>query len=218
LPRAIGQNIPELHVHLSGQSTIERVKESLAQHGRGFAIGPTREKDRFAYKCNINLGRSFLSKRDYKVEIGDFPGEDTAAFVAKHGPWLHTTEFFKWTMDSDTVVFVIDCSRVWGSPIINMLAPTVSWKPGRDYSVENVVFISSAIRAAWQQLAKYSKVSRESPRRRSIALAFTKLEKFFTWDAIMDELPVPAPSIPLRVEVRGMVAEDELQISPMDVS
>ena len=137
-------------MHLSGQFTIERVNESLAQLGRGIAIGPTREKDRFGYQCNITLGRSFLSKRDYKVEIGDFPGEDTAAFVAKHGPWLHTTEFFKWTMDSDTVVFVIDCSRVCGGPIINMLSPKISWEAGRNYSTENVAFLSSAIRAAWQ--------------------------------------------------------------------
>jgi GTPase SAR1 family protein len=93
-----------------GKSTIERVNEGLALLRQKKALGPTGDQTRFGFRGDLELGRAFNRKK-YKIEFGDFPGEDTIKYLNDHGPWLHNTEFFSWVMESDAMIFVIDLGR-----------------------------------------------------------------------------------------------------------
>jgi len=144
----------------SGESTINRVNELLAQLQMGRALGPTEDQDRFAFRSELKSGR-FPFSRMYKVEFGDFPGSDSVAYLQKYGPWLHTTEFFKWVVEADALVFVVDVAEFYRDQ-------------GRQTAY--VAEMSSAIRAAWQHYVEANKEQRARCRRVRVVLVFTKAD------------------------------------------
>jgi len=150
-----------IEVEVKGQSTIERVNEDLAKLKKGIALGPTKDQDIFAYRTNITIGNIF--KRSYKVEFGDFPGDDSIEYIKKYGPWLHKTEFFKWIAEADAIIFIVDIGKY-----------LLSIQKGNSYSAEMV----SAIRAAWQHIldTKSASESTSRIRRRPILIAFNKAD------------------------------------------
>jgi len=157
-----------IDAQLRGTKTIERVNEFLALLKQGKALPPTKDQDKFAYTANIysailRIGKTWWSfGRRYKVEIGDFPGENTKDYVTKYGKWLHTTDFFKWTMEAEAIVFVIDLGKY------------VNPADQRKYIAD----MTSAIRAAWQHIVEYDDARREDPKKRTIILVFTKVDVF----------------------------------------
>jgi hypothetical protein len=118
-----------------GQSTIERVNSDLERLELGRSLEPTTDQDLFAYRADV-VRKEFLLPRTYKVEVGDFPGEDSIAFTEAFGDWFHQTPYFRWAMEADAFIFVVDLERV------------VDSSSSREY----VARISKAIRAAWQRL------------------------------------------------------------------
>lgn len=127
---------------------------------QGKALGPTTDQDLFAYRTNIEIKR-FPLPQIYKVEFGDFPGEDSKDFSAKYGEWLHTTPFFKWANDADAYVFVIDLGMYF-KKIENR----------KTYVAE----ISAALRAAWQHILEHNSDAEKKVHHRPIVLAFTKAD------------------------------------------
>ncbi|MGA9351028.1 MAG: GTPase domain-containing protein [Anaerolineae bacterium] len=142
-----------------GQSTIERVNADLAKLERGEALGPTTDQDLFAYRTEIEIVRWFLPQT-YKVEFGDFPGDDSKEYVLQYGPWLHTSPFFKWVSEADTLVFIVDLGKY---------LEQVYWKD-RTYVAE----MSAALRAAWQNYVDI--VGVRATQRTPVVLAFTKAD------------------------------------------
>lgn len=147
--------ISNLKMTIRGSKTIERINEYTELLEEGVAIGPTKDQDRFSFRADIQVGQGFFIK-NYIVEFGDFPGDDSENYIKKYGPWLHNTEFFKWVMDADALVFVIDIGRY------------VSDK--RTY----VIMINGALRASWQHLTDVSNHQSYQVKRRPVIIAFTK--------------------------------------------
>lgn len=146
-----------------GIKTIERVNADLERLKKGLALGPTQDQDRFSFRADIQMGRGLFSK-NYKTEFGDFPGHDSETYSEKYGPWLHTTEFFKWAADSDAIIFVVDLGR-YLSEI----------SEGR---TEYIAKISSAFRAAWQNFLDINEDRQKKVRRHPVILVFTKADLF----------------------------------------
>jgi GTPase SAR1 family protein len=146
-----------------GESTIERVNEDLERLELGRSVGPTTDQDLFAYRADIVRKASFpLFSRTYKVEIGDFPGEDSERFAIEFGDWIHRTPYFKWAMEADAFILVVDIARV--------IEPIV----GTEYTAR----ISKAIRAAWQRLEENHLEGKRALQSKRVVLVFTKADLF----------------------------------------
>lgn len=154
------QRIEELRVLPRGTSVIERVNRDLNLLETGRALGPTTDQDRFAYRADITVAK-FPFLRTYKVEFGDFPGQDSEMYALRYGPWLHTTEFFKWVAECDALVFVVDLARYLARP---------------ERKQEYVASVSTAIRAAWQHFLDANEHRASRVRRQPLVLAFTKAD------------------------------------------
>jgi len=154
--RIIVQAIPR------GTKTIERINDCLEKLQKGRSIGPTRDQDRFGFKGDITYGK-YPFTRTYKVEFGDFPGDNSEEYMTKYGPWLHNTEFFKWVMSSDAIIFVIDIGRY--------LAPD-------ENRLKYVAQISGALRAAWQHYLDSNDDRKDEVRKHPLILVFTKADLF----------------------------------------
>ena len=145
-----------------GAKSIERINKSLEILRKGRALGPTKDQDRFAFRTDITVKHGYFP-RTYKVEFGDFPGEDSADYSNKYGSWLHNTEYFKWVVDSDAIIFVIDLAQY----LVNS-----------DERQNYVGQISSALRAAWQNFSDLNEHNINDLKKFPIILAFTKADLF----------------------------------------
>jgi len=142
-----------------GESTIERINSDLEKLELGKSLGPTKDQDLFAYRADV-IREGFPFSRSYKVEIGDFPGEDSIAFTENYGDWFHQTPYFRWVMEADAFIFVVDLAHA--------LNPVSS----REYSAR----ISSAVRAAWQRLQENHFQGERTAFLKPVALVFMKAD------------------------------------------
>jgi GTPase SAR1 family protein len=136
-----------------GEETIERINDNIARLQTRREILPTTDQDVFAYRADV------LSARRYKLEIGDFPGEDTIKFAEQYGGWLHSTPYFKWAVSADAFIFVIDFG--------------VLLKPSPE---EEVARHERAFRAAWQRLREQHLDGTADLSAKSVTLVFTKVD------------------------------------------
>jgi GTPase SAR1 family protein len=150
-----------------GKETIEKINEDISKINMGKTLGPTNAQDIFNYRVNIEIGKSFYRK-SYKFEIGDFPGDNSYEYYKKFGPWLHNTPFFRWVMESDVFVFIIDCAKI----IIK--------------NEDNKAEITKAIRAGWQHILDYHFESRRKLQSRKVLLVFTKADLLIAKEIIND--------------------------------
>lgn len=146
-----------ISINPRGQETINRVNDDIAKLNMGKSIGPTTDQDLFAYRANI-IFKDFIFKRYYKIEIGDFPGEDSKLFEEKYGNRLHETPYFKWFIEADVFLFIIDIGEY------------IKPKKRKEY----IELISKAMRAAWQTLLEYHTDGRKAIHRKKLILLFTK--------------------------------------------
>jgi len=121
----------------------------LAKLELGKTLGPTTDQDLFAYRIDIIRGKIF--KQRYKVEIGDFPGEDSQKLTEQFGDWFHETPYFKWAMEADAFVFIIDVAEIFNE----------------DSAKQYAARIAQAIRAAWQRLSEYHLEGNKNRRQKS---------------------------------------------------
>ena len=163
--------IPSIRAIPRGSKTIDKVNEHLETFKNGRALGPTKDQDIFSFRADIKLKRYILT-RTYKVEFGDFPGEDSDEYALKYGPHLHSTEFFKWVVESDAIIFVVD------------LAPYLT---ARDEArIAYIAQISSAMRIAWEHFLDSNVHQINSVKKHPLVLAFTKADLFDIDEDIQD--------------------------------
>ena len=141
-----------------GDETIQRINANMEQLELGRPVLPTRDQDVFAYRADI-FAKSILFDRRYKLEIGDFPGEDTVAFSERYGDWLHQTEYFAWATAADAFIFVLDT----GCILV-------------DVSGEYAARQKRAFRAALQTLQEHYVDGPTDLRRRPLMLVFAKAD------------------------------------------
>lgn len=152
-----------------GETTIERINRDLELLELGKSLGPTTDQDLFAYRADV-VGGAVVFPAVYKVEIGDFPGEDSAEFAERFSDWFHQTPYFKWVMAADAFIFVVDL----GCVIDN------------DSTHEYVARLSRAVRAAWQRLQENHLQGERSLSWKPVALVFMKADLFGTSRKIDD--------------------------------
>ena len=141
-----------------GEETIARVNSNMESLELGRPIGATRDQDVFAYRAEVKF-QSFPFGRRYKLEIGDFPGENSVEFTEQYGEWLHRTKYFEWAISADAFVFVIDVGKVFDLD-------------GQEYVARQ----KSALRAAWQRIQEFHLDGSSNIRRKPLILAFTKAD------------------------------------------
>ena len=141
-----------------GDETIRRINDNLRSFELQRPVKPTTDQEVFAYRAEVVARASRLQNR-YKLEIGDFPGEDTVAFAEHYGEWLHDTPYFQWAMAADAFVFVID--------VRNVLL---------DSPDEQVAREKSAFRAAWQRLREHHLDGGSNLSEKPLLLVFTKAD------------------------------------------
>lgn len=144
-----------------GDETIKRINANMEQLELGKPLAPTRDQDVFAYRAEVVV-KSILSERRYKLEIGDFPGENTVSFVEEHGDWLHLTRYFEWAISADAFLLAIDVGAVL-----------------QDESGEYVARQKKSFRAAWQRLQEYHLEGASDVTRKPLVLLFTKTDLLF---------------------------------------
>jgi GTPase SAR1 family protein len=173
-----------------GDETIKRINDNLEQLELYRAIKPTTDQDIFAYRAEV-IARRGRFRRRYKLEIGDFPGEDTVAFTEKYGEWLHDTPYFQWASSADAFVFVIDTGRVMV-----------------DESGEYVARQKSAFRAAWQRLQEIHLDGTTNLSAKPLLLVFAKA------DLLLHQLAGPQDIEELAsgelLPLPGLVSEEEI--------
>lgn len=153
------RRIPSISITPRGEETINRVNDDIARLESGEKLGATTDQDIFAYRAEMVTGGSIFSRR-YKIEIGDFPGEDSEELSSKDIQWLHDLPYFKWVLNADAFIFVIDSEKV-----IN----------NKDSKVYRSQLISS-FRAAWHKLKDHHYDGVSELRHKPIVLAFTKAD------------------------------------------
>lgn len=173
---------------LRGASTIDRVTEYVSIMESRRAVGPTTQRTRFPYEANVDISRGILPPRSFKITIADYPGERSEEYFeqaseeqsgVENPNYYETTllanqEFFRWSLECDALVFVIDTAaylidRIPGDGSLD--EPTTS--AGGRYPIH----MHRAITAAWQHLmdARRDGGSKHPPQ---VVLTFTKCDLF----------------------------------------
>ena len=167
----LAKRVLNISVRPRGKETIQRVNEDLAKLEIGERIGPTTDQDLFAYRTDIVKGELF--KQRYKLEIGDFPGEDSQKFTEQFGDWFHETPYFKWAMEADAFIFIID------------IAHLLNEQSAKQYSAK----MTKAIRAAWQFLNEYHFEGNKNLKQKPVLAVFTKSDLFgITPNAVQEDV------------------------------
>lgn len=109
---------------LKGESTIARVNDLMEKKESGIPFGPTDDQTMFAYRTNIRT-RELFFKKEYRVEFGDYPGEYSESLATddyllkgdkKYVSDLKKSEFFKWCLEAQAYIFVVDIYKYLYSP------------------------------------------------------------------------------------------------------
>ncbi|GGK64955.1 TRAFAC clade GTPase domain-containing protein [Amphritea balenae] len=146
---------------LRGDETIKKVNDDIARLQRGEELGPTTDQDLFAYRADMVTGSSIFSRR-YKVEIGDFPGEDSEELASSTDiDWLQKTPFFRWAIEADAFLFVVDASQLISGD-----------KKAIDYTIHTI----NSYRASWQKIKDHYSDGLNDLKSKPITLVFTKID------------------------------------------
>jgi GTPase SAR1 family protein len=169
-----------------GDETIQKINADMEQLELGQPLKPTTDQEVFAYRAEVRP-RSGVFTRNYKLEIGDFPGEDTVAFAEVYGDWLHKTKYFQWAVDSDAFMFIVDTTLVVSSD-------------GTEYVARQ----KRAFRAAWQRLQEHYLDGSRDLSRRPLLLVFAKADAL--WG-----MPIDPDSHKVQYGVEESAAKFKLQ-------
>jgi len=90
-----------------GISTVEQVTKDINNMIRGFWPPPTLPGTVFFYRATATFVAGFF-KRRFKIEVGDFAGENLDKATENDLDWLHDTEYFPYVIQSDAVILAVD--------------------------------------------------------------------------------------------------------------
>jgi GTPase involved in cell partitioning and DNA repair len=104
----------------------------------------------------IGLIYQIFFKKTVKIEIRDFPGENSELFCNDFESNFHQTQFFKWVMQASSLIFIIDIANV------------LLYK--EKYNEQMI----KSIMTAWQQIFGYHIGSEKKIRNKRVCIVFTK--------------------------------------------
>ena len=117
--------------------TKKKLKDNIKCLNSRIPFKRTNTESIFPYRVDISKGK-FLLKKNYKLQIGDFTGDNSAQFHNGYRQWFHKSPSFIWTLQADAFIFVVDLAEV--------LAQYED-----DFYCEKV---SNAIYKAWKRIEK----------------------------------------------------------------
>lgn len=177
---------PEWSFAARGAGTLRRVDENLRQLYLLKTLKPTTREAIFAYRGEVTV-RPGLFDRRYKLEIADFPGEDTSFFAEQFSIELHDTPYFQWALSADAFVFVINAGMVLVDP-----------------SGEYVTKQKNIFRSAWQMLRKHHLDGTTNLTTKPLLLVFSKV------DLLLPQIENPIPTLE-GFEPFRRVSEEEVE-------
>ena len=107
--------VPGIRFAPYGQETVERLATDITILGKGGWLPRTESGSVFYYRAYATLTGGLVRKR-FKLEIGDFAGERLGELDSADEKWLHKTEYFKYVIQSEAVLFAIDAHKLWTGP------------------------------------------------------------------------------------------------------
>ncbi|WP_444926410.1 hypothetical protein ACJJI4_21445 [Microbulbifer sp. TRSA002] len=90
-----------------GTETVERVNSNLQTLNKGSWVPQTSLNTAFYYRARASVG-SGIFRSKYTLEVGDYAGEHIEEFDSSSEMWLHKTDYFKYAIASDSLLFCID--------------------------------------------------------------------------------------------------------------
>ncbi len=181
------RNISSISITPRGEETIKRINDDIARLESGRELGPTTDQDLFAYRAEMLTGKSIFAKR-YKIDIGDFPGEDSKDLATKEVEWLHELPYFKWVLNADAFIFVIDSADI------------ALENNSLDYRSK----ITSSFRAAWQKLKDHHYDGMKRLINNPVVIVFSKI------DLLVDNMPTSREASKNVPEVK-VFSEEQLE-------
>ncbi|MEZ9494947.1 hypothetical protein AB4170_21450 [Vibrio splendidus] len=91
----------------SGSETVEKVNSNLNFLRKRAWLPSTEVNTAFYFRARASIGNSFF-KQHYTVEVGDYAGEHIDEFDSSSEMWLHKTDYFKYALSSDALMFCVD--------------------------------------------------------------------------------------------------------------
>lgn len=90
-----------------GSDTVEKVNSNLQALRKGNWIPRTAINSAFFYRARASVGSGAFGSK-YTLEVGDYAGEHIGEFDSSSDLWLHKTDYFKYAIASDALLFCID--------------------------------------------------------------------------------------------------------------
>ncbi|MGR6831380.1 hypothetical protein [Aliivibrio wodanis] len=143
---------------MRGEETINRVNEDIYRLEQDEKLHSTTDQDLFSYRAEL-ISKKHIFTRNYKVEFGDFPGEDSEKLISDDIKWIQNLPYFNWVIDADSFIFIID----------------VSHAPSNEYRAK----LTAAYRAAWQRLKDYHFSGTTQMHSKPVTIVFTKCDLLF---------------------------------------
>ena len=163
-----GERREHVFIMPRGSSTIDKINDDYAKLDMNKKLAPTTDQDLFAYRFDMERGKWF--KQRYKIEIGDFPGEDSEQFAKDYDNKFHKTPYFKWMMEADAFMIIFDIADLLQNEKI---------------AKKNKTDFDSAIRSAWQHVAEYHSEGKRNLKDKPVVLVFAKSDLFNLLDETM---------------------------------
>ena len=178
--------VSRVTARLRGAQTIARVTSYMKKLQLRQAIGPTTRGSQFPYE--INIAQEGFFGRSFKMSFGDFPGERSDEYVSDirkdnrqsgegmgnvggtfpdeedEDAALFDGEFFRWVLECDAIIFVVDVAQY----LTSKARPQLD-----DYAVE----VSQAYIRTWSYIMDARREGGEA-KEPIVVLAFTKSDLF----------------------------------------
>ncbi|MBU2971350.1 hypothetical protein KO527_18575 [Pseudoalteromonas sp. C2R02] len=100
----------------SGSETIEKVNNNLTSLRKGKWLPSTEVNTAFYFRARASIGSGFL-KQQYTLEVGDYAGEHIDEFDSSSDMWLHKSDYFKYALSSDALMFCVDGDILFSNDI-----------------------------------------------------------------------------------------------------
>ena len=175
---------------IASQQTADVLNQNIARLSSGEAIVPTTESETMAYRFEAE-GAGLLSPR-YRIEIGDFPGEETEKLAANED-WLRGTPFFDWALTADAYVMCVDTAPLAGVEIPPDLKGMTKQQVRNHLGTDrwsDVADDMASLRSVWQKLELSHDTARPL-REKKVVLAFTRADLIMTGSPNAGPPPVP---------------------------
>ena len=111
LNHLIREKIPGCKPIKLEDKTAKRFTYNINYLSSRLPFDQSNEDSVFPYIVDISKGTLNL-KKYYKIQIGDFSGDNSAQISEGYRQWFHKSSSFLWAMQANAFIFVVDLAEV----------------------------------------------------------------------------------------------------------